>query len=95
MLGYAETKVGLAKVNDMLVDAARAVNAGRALRTCALPSCGSVELHPDQFKRCAGCNGAHYCCKEHQVDDWQAHKAACKAARRAAEAAEDASASAE
>ena len=68
-------------------DAARAAHAGRALRTCALPSCGAAELHPDQFKRCAACGGVHYCCKEHQTAHWPEHKAACKAARRAAEAA--------
>ena len=85
--GYAKLlaeTTNQAKVND---DAARAANAGRTLRTCALPSCGETELHPDQFKRCSACGGVHYCCKEHQATHWPEHKAACKAARRAAEAA--------
>ena len=32
----------------------------------------------------ASCRGVVYCCREHQVSDWPAHKAACKAARKAA-----------
>ena len=73
---------------DKNIAKAQAANAHRTPRTCALPSCGGAELHPDQFKRCAACGGVHYCCKEHQATHWPEHKAACKAARRAAAAAE-------
>jgi hypothetical protein len=54
------------------------------LRSCALEGCGAREAHPQLFKRCGGCKAVVYCCKEHQVADWPAHKAACKAARKAA-----------
>ena len=36
---------------------------------------------------CAACKTVAYCCKEHQVEDWPAHKAACKAARMRKDAA--------
>ena len=53
------------------------------LRHCALSSCGVKEAHPQHFKACAACRRVVYCCKEHQSQDWPAHKAACKAARKA------------
>ncbi|KAF1334785.1 Sperm-associated antigen 6, partial [Globisporangium splendens] len=31
--------------------------------------------------RCA-CEAAYYCCKDHQVEDWNNHKASCKAIRK-------------
>ena len=34
---------------------------------------------------CSGCNTVWYCCREHQSEDWKAHKRECK--RLAAEAA--------
>ena len=58
------------------------------LRRCALASCGATEAHALHFKRCTGCRAVVYCCREHQVEGWPGHKKACKAARKAA-AAED------
>ena len=52
-------------------------------RTCALPGCSARELHVKHFKACAACRIPVYCSKEHQTADWPAHKAACKAARKA------------
>ena len=52
------------------------------LRACALGGCAAREAHEAQFKQCAACHTVCYCCREHQVADWPAHKAACKAARR-------------
>jgi hypothetical protein len=65
------------------VDAA-AVSPSR--RTCALPGCGTREAHPAHFKSCSACRTVVYCSKEHQTADWPCHKAACKAARKAAAA---------
>jgi hypothetical protein len=67
--------------------AAAATAAARGLHFCALRACGAQEVHASQFKRCSACLSVVYCCKEHQVQDWPAHKAACRAARKAAEAA--------
>jgi hypothetical protein len=63
---------------------AAAEGAVRGLRGCELAGCASKEVHVSQFKRCAACQQAFYCCREHQLADWPAHKAACKAARKAA-----------
>jgi hypothetical protein len=68
---------------------AAATAAARGLRICALHSCGAQEAHASQFKRCSACLSIVYCCKEHQVEDWPAHKAACRAARKAAEQPDD------
>ncbi len=68
---------------------AAATAAARGLHFCALPTCGAQEVHASQFKRCSACLGVVYCCKEHQVQDWPAHKAACRTARKAAEAADN------
>jgi hypothetical protein len=57
--------------------------AGR-LRGCALASCAAREWHVAQFKQCAACMTVCYCSREHQLADWPAHKAACKAARKVA-----------
>jgi hypothetical protein len=70
-------------------DTAAATAVARGLHFCALPSCGAQEVHASQFKRCSACLGVVYCCKEHQVQDWPAHKAACRAARKAAEQADN------
>ena len=66
------------------LETAAAEAAVRGLRDCAMASCAATEVHVSQFKRCSACQQAFYCCREHQVEDWPAHKAACKAARKAA-----------
>ena len=71
----------------LAAEATTAINeryATAVLRPCALDACGAREVHESQFKKCAACKGPVYCCKEHQTADWPAHKAACKAARKAA-----------
>ena len=50
------------------------------LRLCALESCGAHEAHTSHFKCCAACKLVAYCCREHQIEAWPGHKAACKAA---------------
>lgn len=59
-----------------------AQHAAATLRGCALAACTACEVHASQFKRCSACSGVVYCCKDHQVEDWPDHKAACKAARK-------------
>ncbi len=71
------------------VAANAAAVAARGLHFCALPTCGAQEVHASHFKRCSACLSVVYCCKEHQVQDWPAHKAACRAARKAAEQTAD------
>ena len=56
--------------------------AGRLFQ-CALAGCAARESHASQFKRCGACRTVCYCCREHQVEDWPSHKAACKAACKA------------
>jgi hypothetical protein len=63
---------------------AAATAAARGLHFCALHTCGAQEVHASQFKRCSACLSVVYCCKEHQVQHWPAHKAACRAARKKA-----------
>ena len=63
---------------------ARLAAAESTLRCCSLSSCGARELHPSHYKQCGACKTVAYCCREHQLEDWPAHKAACKAARKAA-----------
>ncbi len=63
---------------------AAAEAAARGLRECALAGCASKEVHVSQFKKCGACRTVCYCCREHQLEDWHAHKAACKAARKTA-----------
>ncbi len=69
--------------NTRAATTAAATAAARGLHFCALNTCGAQEVHASQFKRCAACSGVVYCCKEHQVQDWPAHKAACRAVRKA------------
>jgi len=64
--------------------ATRADLAAGRLQQCALACCAARESHASQFKRCGACRTVCYCCREHQVEDWSSHKAACKAARTAA-----------
>jgi hypothetical protein len=78
--GMAVTKRVSAERDKTL--AARA--AAATLRCCSLGGCGARELHPSHFKQCGSCRSVAYCCREHQLEDWPAHKAACKAARNAA-----------
>jgi hypothetical protein len=61
-----------------------AQHASATLRGCALAACTAREVHASQFKRCSACSGVVYCSKDCQLADWPAHKAACKAARKAA-----------
>jgi hypothetical protein len=68
--------------------------AARGLHACALPSCGAREAHASHFQLCGACKTERYCCKAHHVADWLRHKAACKAARKAAAAREEAGGSA-
>ena len=56
-------------------------------RGCAQDGCSEREQRASQFKKCSACKSVVYCCKEHQQADWPAHKAACKAAVAAREAA--------
>jgi hypothetical protein len=64
---------------------AAAAAVARGLRFCALHTCDAQEVHASHFKRCSACLTVVYCCKEHQVQGWPAHKAACRAARKAPE----------
>ena len=70
-----------------MLAAAKAAAAPERMRACALGSCGVREAFAGQHKLCGGCAAVVYCCKEHQVAVWPAHKAACKAARAAKDAA--------
>ena len=69
---------------ETMTAAANAKHASAVLHTCALETCTACEVHESQFKRCGACRLVVYCCKEHQTADWPSHKAACKAARKAA-----------
>ncbi len=69
---------------DIGEDAAAAAAAAPGLRSCALVACNAREQHPKHFRPCAACRIPVYCSKECQTVDWPAHKAACKAARKAA-----------
>ena len=91
-LGDAETISSVADADETFTRGAQermdAVASGQ-LRSCALTTCGAREGHPSHFSKCGACKTVSYCCREHQLQDWPAHKAACKAARKAA-AAKDA-----
>jgi len=75
--------------NEKVVAAIQAAMAAPGLRSCALAGCSALEAHPQHFKRCSACKLVVYCSKEHQLEAWPAHKAACKAARKAAAASAD------
>ena len=72
--------------SDEFLDVVNSAMTAPGLRNCTLASCGAREAHPQHFKACAACRSVVYCSREHQVADWPAHKAACKAARKAAAA---------
>ncbi len=90
--GFASALHFVARAEAAQVNAVAAAAAAPGLRHCALASCNAREAHPDHFKSCAACRKVEYCCKEHQAEDWPAHKAACKATRnkKAAAAADSA-----
>jgi hypothetical protein len=66
-----------------------AAAASGQLKSCALACCGAKEAHVSHFSRCSACKIVVYCCREHQVAHWPTHKAACKAARKAAATPKD------
>jgi len=70
-----------------------AASAPELRRSCELASCGAKEAHVKHFSRCSACKAVVYCSKDCQLADWPGHKKACKAARKAAEAAKTASSS--
>ena len=70
-------KKGWAKASGEAMEGAKT----RSL--CGLPSC-SAKATSD----CSSCKTRGYCSKEHQRDDWKAHKVECKRTRKASEAAE-------
>jgi hypothetical protein len=61
---------------------AKSDSAARGLKSCA--HCGAREAHVAHLKRCSACKGVVLCSKACQLANWPAHKAACKAARKAA-----------
>lgn len=61
--------------------------AASQLRRCCFGGCGAREARAFQFRLCSSCKTVVYCSKDHQTADWPAHKAACKAARKAADSA--------
>jgi hypothetical protein len=89
LLGQASQPLDPLKSVHAARKIAGAEAAARGLHTCALAGCAATEVHVSQFKKCGACKTVAYCCKEHQVEAWPAHKAACKAARKAAAAKND------
>ena len=75
-----------ARSRSELTAAVKASAAAPGLRTCALAGCGAREAHPAHFKSCSACRAVVYCCQEHNVEGWPAHRKACKAACKAAAA---------
>jgi len=82
-----QRKQSTASERDNRAAAIHAALTAPGLRSCALAGCGAKEAHPQHFKRCSACQAVVYCSKEHQLEAWPAHKAACKAARKAKAAA--------
>jgi hypothetical protein len=39
----------------------------------------------DKLRRCLGCKVVAYCCQDHQVSDWNAHKRVCKSIKKTQE----------
>lgn len=49
---------------------------------CTFSGCSNgSQAESFSLKLCTGCRSVRYCCRECQVADWKAHKAACKAAQ--------------
>ena len=71
------------QLNARIQAAVEADLAAGRLQQCALVGCAAGETHVSQFKRCGACRMVSYCCRNHQLEDWPGHKAACKAARKA------------
>ena len=90
LMGRASQPVDPADTLNARMEATAKEGAARGLQTCALAGCAAREVHVSHFKKCGACKTVAYCCKEHQVADWPAHKAACKAARKAAAPGNDA-----
>ncbi len=84
LLGQASLPYNPSKSLGAKQDEVAAEAAARGQHTCALAGCAAKEVHVSQFKKCGACRTVAYCCREHQVADWPSHKAACKAARKAA-----------
>jgi hypothetical protein len=80
--GMNSAMQGLVRESKLLQAKAQAEIEAPGLRSCT--HCGARELHVDHFKRCAACKGPRFCSKDCQLANWQAHKADCKAARKAA-----------
>jgi hypothetical protein len=80
--GVRDVGTAARRLNQAAVAAAAAAASAPGLRTCALASCSAREQHPAHFKSCGACKTVAYCCKEHQVEHWPSHKAACIAARK-------------
>jgi hypothetical protein len=50
----------------------------RPTTACALSSCGALHAPPEvTLRKCSKCNLTHYCCAEHQREDWKTHKKLC------------------
>ena len=70
-------------------DAAAPPSARGALHPMAVgKSCGFCDgLLFGRWKRCGGCKSVFYCCAEHAVAHWPAHREACQAEQARLEAA--------
>ena len=79
MEGEALAVVRSCQVTEAKAQAEK-VAPGRQL--CA--HCGAREVHAAHFKRCSACKAVVFCSKDCQLANWPAHKAACKATRKAA-----------
>ena len=73
---------GIVRESQLLQAKAQAEKEAPERQSCA--HCGAREVHVAQFKRCSACKGPRFCSKDCQLANWQAHKADCKAARKAA-----------
>jgi hypothetical protein len=80
--GVRDVGTAARRLNQAAVAAAAAAASAPGLRTCALASCSARQQHPAHCKSCGACKTVAYCCREHQVEDWPSHKAACIAARK-------------